>query len=118
MLQDWLLCSLPNFFSFSTQKIQWYLIVIFVSASINLSLIKIFPQVLADYNAVFSSAMIQNKYKSHQTSCIRDLRVVKRQKCLFAIACKDFYDRLSRQQKQTFRDILSNVKELDLLNAI
>lgn len=126
MLQDWLLCSLPNFLSFTTQKTMWYLIVIFISASINLSLIKIFPQVLADYNAVFNSAMIQSKYErrmsatheSHQPYCVDDVCVAKRQKFLFAIACKDFYERLSNQQKAAFRDIFSKMKELDILNAL
>lgn len=105
---------------------MWYLIVIFISASINLNLIKIFPKVLADYKTVFNSAMTQNKY-GHQTStahvpqqslCISDECVAKRQQFLFALACKDFYDRLNIQQKSTFRDIFSNMKELDILNAL
>lgn len=105
---------------------MWYLIVIFISASINLSLIKIFPQVLADYNAVFNSALTQNKY-GRQTSAAtttthvqlqNDERIAKRQKKLFTLACKDFYDRLNNQQKGTFRDIFSNIKELDVLNAL
>lgn len=102
---------------------MWYLIVIFISASINLNLIKIFPQVLADYKAVFNSAMTHRTATSttqapQQSICINDERVAKRQQILFAIACKDFYDRLNSQQKTTFRDIFSNITELDVLNAL
>lgn len=103
---------------------MWYLIVIFISASINLNLIKIFPQVLADYKSVFNSAMAHRtaqsaaKQATHQSICINDERIAKRQQILFAIACKDFYDRLNSQQKSTFRDIFSNMKELDVLNAL
>lgn len=113
---------------------MWYLIVIFMSASINLSLIKIFPQVLADYNAVFdnssrdkldqqpeSSAQPLNastelQYKNHAVDS-----VTSRQRILFQIACKDFYDRLSSEQKNSFRDIFSNLKEpevYDMLKAL
>lgn len=106
---------------------MWYLTVIFISASINLSLIKIFPQVLADYKAVFNSAIAcrtattaakATTNASPQCTLINDERVAKRQQILFAIACKDFYDRLNSQQKSTFRDIFSNMKELDVLNAL
>lgn len=107
---------------------MWYLIVIFISASINLSLIKIFPQVLADYNMVFNDATIQDKYgrqasvtqvQSYESSlCVNDERVAKRQQFVFALACKDFYDRLNNQQKSTFRDIFSKIEELDILNVL
>ncbi|XP_031632927.1 huntingtin [Contarinia nasturtii] len=130
LLQDWLLCSLPNFLSFSTPKIMWYLIVIFISSSINLSLIKIFPQVLADYNAIFNnsirdkmnkrhdiltstSASLPIKYKDATSEC-----VAIRQRTLFILACKDFYERLSCEQKRTFRDIFSNMQEQEIYNML
>lgn len=128
MLQDWLLCSLPNFVSFSTQKIMWYLIVIFISASINLSLIKIFPQVLADYNAVFNS-VARNEFDRRSVSSahesfpseyrhIASECVAKRQQFLFTLACKDFYERLSTEQKRSFRDIFSNLKETEIYEML
>lgn len=126
MLQDWLLCSLPNFLSFTFQKTMWYLIVIFISASINLSLIKIFPQVLADYNAIFNSGSGADKFDRRSIGSIHikrtaDESVTVRQQFLFKLSCKDFYDRLNNEQKRSFRDIFSNLKEpeiYDMLKAL
>lgn len=103
---------------------MWYLIVIFISASINLSLIKIFPQVLADYNAVFHSLAhdkidkaiemkLLTQYKDIASEC-----VAIRQRSLFTLACKDFYDRLSNDQKHSFRDIFSNLQELEIYEML
>lgn len=128
LLQDWLLCSLPNFVTFPIQKIMWYLIVIFMSASINLSLIKIFPQVLADYSAVFNN-LARDKFDHRPISSSSLLQykhldcdsVTTRQRFLFKLACKDFYDRLNNEQKHKFRDIFSNLKEpevYDMLKAL
>lgn len=119
--------------SFSTQKIMWYLIVIFISASINLSLIKIFPQVLADYNAVFNHftrnsvnmkeepvavststhESLPIQYKDMASEC-----VATRQRALFTLASKDFYERLSGEQKRTFRSIFSNLQEPEIYNML
>lgn len=111
---------------------MWYLIVIFISASINLSLIKIFPQVLADYNAVFNNSargkLNQRPVSSSSSSSMEmqnnnkaDESVASRQQFLFKLACKDFYDRLNNEQKHSFRDIFSNLKEpeiYDMLKAL
>lgn len=130
LLQDWLLCSLPNFVSFSTQKIIWYLIVIFISASINLSLIKIFPQVLAEYNAIFNS-LPRDKLDIRSVSSSPALEplpfqyrdvisecVATRQRTLFKIVCKDFYDRLNGEQKHSFRDIFSNLQDPEIYEML
>ncbi|XP_054081814.1 uncharacterized protein LOC105217216 isoform X1 [Zeugodacus cucurbitae] len=47
VLQDWLICSLPTFLALPAQKAVWCLSVIFLSASINLHLIKLFPVLLS-----------------------------------------------------------------------
>ncbi|XP_023159331.1 huntingtin-like [Ceratitis capitata] len=47
VLQDWLICSLPTFLALPEQKGVWCLSVIFLSASINLHLIKLFPVLLS-----------------------------------------------------------------------
>lgn len=81
---------------------------------------------MADYKAVFGSATTHRTATNQtahapsqqQSICISDERVAKRQQALFAIACKDFYDRLNSQQRSTFRDIFSNMKQFDVLNAI
>lgn len=113
---------------------MWYLIVIFISASINLSLIKIFPQVLADYSIVFNH-LIRDKWDRRSVSStspstspheplpfhcndIVSECVATRQIYLFTVACKDFYDRLSNEQKVSFRDIFSNLKEQEIYNML
>lgn len=112
---------------------MWYLIVIFISASINLSFIKIFPQVLADYNAVFSN-MARYKFDRKSASTLsasafspseHSLResdandhVAKRQQFLFTLACKDFYERLNNEQKSSFRDIFSKLKESEIYEML
>lgn len=137
MLQDWLLCSLPNFVAFPIQKSMWYLTVIFMSASINLDLIKIFPQVLADYESMVDSItrdklidkiepisstsldiyeMTMIHCNGSESDCIAS-----RQQLLFTMACRDFYQRLNIQQKDSFRDIFSNLNEFkmnEMLNAL
>lgn len=129
VLQDWLLCSLPSFVSFSTPKIMWYLSVIFLSASINLSLIKIFPQVLADHSAVFNGLLTRDQlHKGPSTSDALPCRktatiesVAIRQRDIFILACKDFYDRLNNEQKHSFRDIFANLSDpeiFDMLKAL
>lgn len=109
---------------------MWYLIVIFISASINLSLIKIFPQVLADYNAIFNNVTHNKKRKissasitsSQQSVCETNPNtnecITLRQRFLFTLACKDFYERLSNEQKRSFRDIFSNLKEPEIFEML
>lgn len=103
---------------------MWYLTVIFISSSINLSLIKIFPQVLADYNAVFSNSMRDKTFPSSTKSASMQYKnassecVAARQRTYFILACKDFYERLSCEQKHTFRDIFSNMKEHEIYNML
>lgn len=109
---------------------MWYLIIIFISASINLSLIKIFPQVLADYDAIFNCLTRDKLDKRPPTSSptleplpflCRDVAnecVAIRQRALFIIACKDFYDRLNVEQKHSFRDIFSNLKDPEIYGML
>ena len=47
MLQDWLICSLPTFLALPVEKGVWSLSVVFLSSSINLHLIKLFPVLLS-----------------------------------------------------------------------
>lgn len=85
LLQDWLICSLPNFLSLPVNKSIWCLSVIFLSASINLNLVKIFPEILGKYGLL-------------------DKREINN----FILFSKDFYDKLTIEQKQKFRDVFIN----------
>uniref|UniRef100_A0A182W2X9 Huntingtin n=1 Tax=Anopheles minimus TaxID=112268 RepID=A0A182W2X9_9DIPT len=87
LLQEWLLCSLPNFLSFpQVNKSVWCLTVIFLSASLNQHLIKLLPEVLS--------------LPSYQQLNAREINN-------FIISAKDFYSRLEQNgsQKSKFKDI-------------
>lgn len=84
LLQDWLICSFQNFLMFPVNRAVWCLSVIFVSASINQHLVKMFPEILDNFN-------ILNE----------------RQVILFRLFTKDFYSRLSADQKLNFKRVLA-----------
>ncbi|XP_058457032.1 huntingtin [Malaya genurostris] len=85
LLQEWLLCSLPNFLSFpQINKSVWCLTVIFLSASLNQHLLKLFPEVLS--------------LPSYQQLNEREIRN-------FILSAKDFYRRLEPAQRIKFKEI-------------
>uniref|UniRef100_A0A182PKS6 Huntingtin n=1 Tax=Anopheles epiroticus TaxID=199890 RepID=A0A182PKS6_9DIPT len=87
LLQEWLLCSLPNFLSFpQVNKSVWCLTVIFLSASLNQHLIKLLPEVLS--------------LPSYQQLNEREMNT-------FIISAKDFYARLDANgsQRTKFKEI-------------
>ncbi|CAO1418775.1 unnamed protein product [Diamesa serratosioi] len=81
LLQEWLICSLQNFLSYpNAKKSIWFLTLIFLSSTLNLNLLKLFP-VLLDEN-------IPNK-ELYQ---------------LFLVCARDFYDKLTPAQQQQFKE--------------
>lgn len=82
---------------------MWYITVIFISASINLDLIKIFPQLIAE-------KMKESETPPTPQTTERD--------SLFTLACKDFYQRLSSEQKLVFRDIFSNLNKSEFIEML
>ncbi|XP_037950007.1 uncharacterized protein LOC119681023 [Teleopsis dalmanni] len=90
MLQDWLICSLPTFLALPEQKGVWGLCVIFLSASINLHLIKLFPVVLG--------AKEFRKLGQHEIA-------------LFVTAAQDFFAGLSNEQKLRFLDAFKKFEQ-------
>lgn len=125
LLQDWLLCSLPNFLSFHVQKVMWYLTVIFVSVSINFDLIKIFPQILAEFSSVCDYVDRDKIMKTIANETNANLKFIeydqRRQHTLFVLACRDFYHRLSEEQQNAFRSIFTSMDETEIkemLNAL
>ncbi|XP_055610862.1 huntingtin isoform X2 [Uranotaenia lowii] len=85
LLQEWLLCSLPNFLSFpQINKSIWCLTVMFLSASLNQHLLKLFPEVLS--------------LPSYQQLNEREMNN-------FILSARDFYRNLDPSQKTKFRDM-------------
>lgn len=106
LLQDWLIYSLTNFLVFPIDKTIWCLTVIFISASINLQLIKIFPEVLAKYDDLTD----ETTPKQMTIDTISERRRLQ----LFCLACKDFHSRLNAEQKNKFRILFSNVESQEI----
>ncbi|XP_049538102.1 huntingtin [Anopheles darlingi] len=87
LLQEWLLCSLPNFLAFpQVNKSVWCLTVIFLSASLNPHLIKLLPEVLS--------------LPSYQQLNEREINN-------FILSAKDFYSRLepNNSQRSKFKEM-------------
>lgn len=92
LLQDWLVSSLNNFLMLpSQQKAVWCLTVIFISASLNLHLLKIFPRVV-------------QLGKGQQSGGSVDPCLVH----YFAVATKDFYEKLTKPQKRMIVECFSS----------
>ncbi|XP_055853501.1 uncharacterized protein LOC129917148 isoform X2 [Episyrphus balteatus] len=91
MLQDWLICSLPTFLALPQQKGVWALTVIFLSASINLHLIKLFPVVLVEFGELGQQEIV-----------------------LFQTSAQDFHSKLSADQKTRFRDAFKRFQQNEI----
>lgn len=107
VLQDWLLCSLPSFVALPGAKTFWCLTVIFVSSSINLQLVKIFPEIIERYDDLVLISMDEYRWIDDDIACRE----------LFQVSSKDFYSRLSLEQRNIFRSIFEKVnsQETNLL---
>lgn len=82
LLQDWLVSSLNNFLALGQTKAIWCLTVIFVSASLNVHLPKIFPHVLR---------LGESGAPHHLDPCLVRF---------FAVSTRDFHNKLTDVQKQ------------------
>lgn len=90
LLQDWLVCSLSNFLNLPQAKSIWCLSVIFVSATLNVHLLKIISHILS--------------LKAESDGGQVDPCLVH----YFAVATQDFADKLTKTQKQVIVDCLTN----------
>ncbi|XP_017479136.1 PREDICTED: huntingtin-like, partial [Rhagoletis zephyria] len=125
MLQDWLICSLPTFLALPEQKGVWCLSVIFLSASINLHLIKLFPVLLSTGAAAVAAAAAAAADSSTATGGIiggcdvgdagevgggagviggASHKLGQHEIALFVTAAVDFHAKLSAEQRMRFRD--------------
>lgn len=116
-LQDWLICSLPTFLALDVSKAVWSLTVVFLAASINLHLIRLFPLCLqhaCDYSHSSLPATAGN--------CLDLLQLTKLQHhqiALFITAARDFYQKLNnKQQQQLFSDAFRPFKHIDIYNRM
>lgn len=85
---------------------------------------------MADYNAIFNS-LVRDKFEKKPATLSPALKplpfqykdvanecVATRQRALFKLACKDFYDRLSAGQKLSFRDIFSKLQDPEIYEML
>lgn len=85
LLQEWLICSLQNFLTYpNNKKSIWFLSLIFLSSTLNQSLVKLFP-ILLDENLADSEL--------HR---------------IFLVSAKDFYEKLTEAQRVPFKDAFMN----------
>ncbi|XP_036323038.1 uncharacterized protein LOC118736962 isoform X2 [Rhagoletis pomonella] len=125
MLQDWLICSLPTFLALPEQKGVWCLSVIFLSASINLHLIKLFPVLLSTGAAAVAAAAAAADSSTATGGIIgrcdvgdagdevdggagviggASHKLGQHEIALFVTAAVDFHAKLSAEQRMRFRD--------------
>jgi len=107
MLQDWLICTLPTFLAQPEQQGVWGLSVIFLSASINLHLIKLFPLVLG-IGASSSMAPAAATGATGATAPAMARKLGQHEIALFVTAAQDFHAKLSGEQRQRFREAFSS----------
>lgn len=104
LLQDWLICSMPNFFGFPLRKTIWCFTVLFISSSINLQLIKLFPEILVRFDDFQTDQMDPKDDETDNTRRIQ----------LFCLSSKDFYCRLNSEQQNVFQSIFNKVNSNEI----
>jgi len=113
MLQDWLICTLPTFLDQPEQQGVWGLSVIFLSASINLHLIKLFPLVLgigASNSAAAATTATTATTEAEAAAPAMARKLGQHEIALFVTAAQDFHAKLSGEQRQRFREAFGSFK--------
>ncbi|XP_030371655.1 uncharacterized protein LOC115621948 [Scaptodrosophila lebanonensis] len=122
MLQDWLICTLPTFLAQPEEQGVWGLSVIFLSASINLHLIKLFPLLLGIGAAATPSSILAPAATSASAAASASATVSvsvsaaprklgQHEIALFVTAAQDFHAKLSGEQKVRFREAFRNFEQ-------
>ena len=94
LLQEWLICSLQNFLCYpNAKKSIWFLTLIFLSSTLNLNLLKIFP-ILLDEN-IPNNEMYQ----------------------LFLVCARDFYDKLTAPQQHQFKEAFASKVKTKMMST-
>ncbi|KAH8247796.1 hypothetical protein KR038_010072 [Drosophila bunnanda] len=110
MLQDWLICTLPTFLAQPEQQGVWGLSVIFLSASINLHLIKLFPLVLGigAGNSATTGTAASAASAAPGTPAPTARKLGQHEIALFVTAAQDFHAKLSGEQRERFREAFTS----------
>lgn len=112
MLQDWLICTLPTFLAQPEQQGVWGLSVIFLSASINLHLIKLFPLVLGIGAATATNCGVSTAAAAAAGAAgAAPRKLGQHEIALFVTAAQDFHAKLSVEQKLRFRQAFKNYEQ-------
>ncbi|XP_064551246.1 uncharacterized protein htt [Drosophila montana] len=106
MLQDWLICTLPTFLDQPELQGVWGLSVIFLSASINLHLIKLFPLVVG-----IGAASASGNVSTAACAAMAPRKLGQHEIALFVTAAQDFHAKLSAEQKLRFREAFRNYEQ-------
>ncbi|XP_065372443.1 uncharacterized protein htt isoform X2 [Calliphora vicina] len=130
-LQDWLTCSLPTFLALPEQKAVWSLSVVFLSASINLHLMKLFPLLLSGIptptSVTVTVAAAASTSKTPATSPSLAATANTRMNCeklghheiaLFVTSAQDFYAKLGNEQKVRFREAFKEFHHIKVYNKM
>lgn len=140
-LQDWLTCSLPTFLSLPEQKAVWSLSVVFLSASINLHLMKLFPLLLSGVKArtitaaattttgvsTATTSPATTPTSTTTTTTTTAATITKRMSstklghheiALFVTSAQDFYAKLGTEQKLRFRDAFKEFHHIKVYNKM
>ncbi|KAM7364552.1 huntingtin isoform 3-T3 [Cochliomyia hominivorax] len=129
-LQDWLTCSLPTFLALPEHKAVWSLSVVFLSASINLHLMKLFPLLLSGIKtaATTTTTRTQVTPTTIRTPATTSVAVANtRMSCeklghheiaLFVTSAQDFYAKLGNEQKLRFRDAFKEFHHIKVYNKM
>ncbi|XP_046806711.1 uncharacterized protein LOC111675673 isoform X2 [Lucilia cuprina] len=128
-LQDWLTCSLPTFLALPEQKAVWSLSVVFLSASINLHLMKLFPLLLSGIPTPTSSVTVTTTAASAaatskipttsaNTSRMNCEKLGHHEIALFVTSAQDFYAKLGNEQKVRFRDAFKEFHHIKVYNKM
>ncbi|XP_075150769.1 huntingtin isoform X2 [Haematobia irritans] len=128
-LQDWLTCSLPTFLSLAEAKAVWSLSVVFLSASINLHLMKLFPLLLSGVkkgqtacSVTATSVVSPNAPSAPATPTTKkrmsSTKLGHHEIALFVTSAQDFYGKLDTEQKLRFRDAFKEFHHIKVYNKM
>lgn len=122
-LQDWLTCSLPTFLSLNEPKAVWSLTVVLLSASINPHLMKLFPLVLNyGVRTVTRTNVAVAAAATTTTHGFADDEVTAKlghhEIGMFVTSAQDFYMKLSKEQKQRFREAFKEFHHIKVYNKM
>lgn len=114
-LQDWLICSLPTFLALGSTKSIWSLTIVFLSATINQHLMKLFPLAVATGTRIVrenptiaadcSGQSTVSHFRGHELS-------------LFITTAIDFYAALTNDQQSRFSQAFEQFRHIPIYSRM